>query len=236
MNVRSPKYHDVMKRIEVEMGEAGPGSPLPTERDLADRFATSRTTVRQALAAMAADGRLERVQGKGTFIAEPDRVVVNQLTSYSEDLRSQGREPSSQLLGVVRIKADQEVATALGVSIGAMVHRIERVRLIDGEPLALEVAHLPGDLPRLRAELERCGSLYQTMREVYGRTLTHAKDVVEAGRAAPREAALLNVDVGVPLLIIHRTGFDANEHAMEYTRSAFRGDRFRFAAHSATTP
>ncbi|TNM39817.1 GntR family transcriptional regulator [Nocardioides albidus] len=222
-----------MEQIVELIAEQEPGSPMPTERDLAARFATSRTTVRQALAALAADGRIARTQGSGTFVAEPDRVYVHQMTSYSEDLRSQGRQPSSRILEVTHGRALPDVSAALGLEPGGRVHRVERLRLVDGEPLALEVAHLPGRLPRLRAELERRGSLYETLREAYGVTLARAEDVVETGLASPHEAGVLGVDTGAPMLVIRRTAHDADGRAVEYTRSVFRGDRFRFVARSA---
>lgn len=233
MSTRAPKYHLVMEQIIDLIAELEPGSPMPTERELAVTLATSRTTLRQALAALAADGRIARTQGSGTFVAEPDRVYVHQMTSYSEDLRAQGRVPSSVVLEVSRGPSRPDVATALEIGAGAQVHRVERLRLVDGEPLALEVAHLPGSLPRLRAELDRHGSLYDTLREAYGVSLARAEDVVETGLATPREAEVLGVDVGAPMLVIRRTAHDADGRPVEYTRSVFRGDRFRFVARSS---
>ena len=88
-------------------------------------------------------------------------------------------------------------------------------------------------MPRLRAELDRRGSLYDTLREAYGVALARAEDVVETGLATPREADVLGVDVGAPMLVIRRTAHDADGRAVEYTRSVFRGDRFRFVARSS---
>lgn len=233
MTARAPKYHLVMEQVLDLIAELEPGTSMPTERELAVTLGTSRTTLRQALAALAADGRIARTQGSGTFVAEPDRVFVHQMTSYSEDLRAQGRVPSSVILEVARVKPRPDVAAGLGLETGEEVHRVERLRLVDDEPLALEVAHLPGPLPRLRAELERRGSLYDTLREAYGVSLARAEDVVETGLATPREAEVLGVDVGAPLLVIRRTAHDADGRAVEYTRSVFRGDRFRFVARSS---
>jgi GntR family transcriptional regulator len=233
VTTRSPKYHVVMEQILDLIGELAPGSSMPTERELAVRLGTSRTTLRQALSALAADGRIARTQGSGTFVAEPDRVYVHQMTSYSEDLRAQGRVPSSVVLEVARVKPKPDVAAALDVQAGEQVHRIERLRLVDDEPLALEVAHLPGAKPRLRAELDRRGSLYDTLREAYGVALAQAEDVVETGLATPREAEVLGVDVGAPMLVVRRTAHDADGRPVEYTRSVFRGDRFRFVARSS---
>lgn len=236
MPSRVPKHHLVRERIAALIADAAPGTPVPTERQLAARFDTSRTTVRQALAALSLDGRLERTQGRGTFVAEPRRVLVRQLTSYSDDLRSQGHNPSSRLLGVRTEPADASLARRLQVPEGTPVHRVERVRGVGGESLAHEIAHLVGDLPGLETELARHGSLYLALRGSYGIHLARVDDLVETVLAGPADAALLGVDVGLPMLLIHRTGWDSDDRPVEFTRSLFRGDRFSFVASSAVPP
>jgi GntR family transcriptional regulator len=231
--VKVPRYYAVKTQIAELIDGAPPGTAIPTERELAVRFDTSRTTVRQALSELVVDGRLERTQGRGTFVAEPKVVQVRQLTSYSDDLRQQGKNPTSTVLSVTREAASDAVAAHLDLQPGDVVHRVERLCGVAGEPLAHEVAWLPGPLARLRQELERRGSLYQTMREAYGMTLSRAEDTVETALAGPLDAQLLAVDVGLPMLLIHRTGFDAAGRPVEWTRSVFRGDRFRFVAVSA---
>lgn len=227
-----PKFFAVAEQIEKLIDGAEPGTPLPTERELATRFETSRTTIRQALASLVLDGRLERTQGSGTYVAEPKLVQVRQLTSYSDDLRRQGRDPASTVLDIRRVPADATVAARLAVRPGEPVVRVERIRGVGDEPLAHEVAHLRGPLPRLRQELTRHGSLYAALRETYGIRLARVEDQVQTVLAGPREAGLLGVDVGLPMLLIHRTGWDRDGVPVEYTRSVFRGDRFSFIAES----
>lgn len=233
MEVRVPKHLQVKERIAALIADADPGTAVPTERELAREFGTSRTTVRLALAALSADGRLQRTQGRGTFVAEPRRVIVRQLTSYSDDLREQGRNPSSQVLSVGQAPADARVAERLDVPEGALVHRIERIRGVGGESLAHEIAYLAGELPGLDTELARHGSLYATLRESYGIRLARVEDLVETVMADPEEARLLGMDLGVPMLLIHRTGWGSDDRPVEFTRSVFRGDRFSFVARSA---
>ena len=93
-----------------------------------------------------------------------------------------------------------------------------------------EIAHLPGPKENLGARLEQHGSLYRALRESYGIEITMVEDTVETVLADPHTANLLDVDTGLPLLLIHRTAFDADGRVVEWTRSAFRGDRFRFVA------
>jgi GntR family transcriptional regulator len=234
--MKVPKYYLVKGRIAELVDAAGPGAAIPTERELAERFATSRTTVRQALTELVVEGRLERTQGRGTFVAEPKLVQLRQLTSFSEDLSRQGRRATSQVLDIRRERCDAALAERLGVSAGTTVHRVERLRGQDDDPIAHEVAYLTPSLPRLAAQLATYGSLYATLRQAYDVALARVEDTVETALAGPDEARLLGVDVGLPMLLVHRTGWDAAGVVIEWTRSMFRGDRFRFVARSELEP
>ena len=139
---RVPKYYRLKKHL-LDMTETqSPGTPVPPERTLAAEFDTSRTTVRQALQELVVEGRLERIQGKGTFVAKPKVSQALQLTSYTEDMRAQGLEPTSQLLDIGYITADDRLAGLLDITAGGRVLRIERLRMANGEPMAIETTHL----------------------------------------------------------------------------------------------
>ncbi len=228
--MKVPKYFHVKSQILGLIADLGPGDPVPTERDLAEMFATSRTTVRRAIAELVADGRLVHTQGRGTFVAQPKLMQVRQLTSFSQDLTHEGWRPGSIVLDIAEVPADAEVTARLQVPEGQSVHRVERLRTAADQPIAHEIAHLPGPLPGLAEQLERHGSLYATLRESYGVELAVVEDTVETSVADPQQADLLGCDTGQPMLLIHRTGLDVDGNLVEWTRSVFRGDRFRFVA------
>lgn len=227
----TPKYYTQKLRILDLIEAATPGDPLPAERDLAERFGTSRTTVRQALTELVTEGLIERAQGRGTFVAAPPLITVRQLTSFSEDLS--GARLDSDVLGITREAADAEAAAALALPSAAEITRVDRVRRSDGVALARETALLPGRYPGLAAELARHGSLYRALRERYGVALDAADDEIGTELAEPAEARILGIDVGRPLLVVRRTARAADGTPVEFTRSAFRGDRFRFRASTA---
>ncbi|WP_449279294.1 GntR family transcriptional regulator [Leucobacter sp. GX0328] len=227
----TPKYYTQKLRILELIEHAHVGDPLPTERELAERFGTSRTTIRQALTELVMEGRIERTQGRGTFVAAPPIITVRQLTSFSEDL--DGSRLDSDVLDIGEEPATAEVAEALGVEVGDAVTRVDRVRRRDGAPLARETAHLPGTYRGITAELTERGSLYRTLREAYGISLASVDDEIGTELANPSEAALLGIEIGQPLLVVHRTARAGDGRPVEYTRSAFRGDRFRFRASTA---
>lgn len=228
--MKVPRYYRVKGEILALIADLTPGAPVPTEREIAERFETSRTTVRQAIAELVVDGRLERTQGRGTFVAQPKLMQVCQLTSFSQDLTSEGWRPGSVVLDISEHAAEGQVCARLQVAEGTPIHRVERLRTAADEPIAHEVAHLPGPYPGLAEELESRGSLYSTLRDVYGVVPDVVEDTVETALADPSQAALLGVDTGLPTLLIHRTAWDVDGRPVEWTRSVFRGDRFRFVA------
>lgn len=225
-----PKYYVLKEQILTLIEDAVPGTLIPTERALAEQYGTSRTTVRQAIGELVAEGRLDRTQGRGTFVAPPKVTHVRQLTSFTDDAASQGMTASARILDISEVPADTVTAKRLAVEPGAGVHRVERIRLVNGEPLAHETAFLAGELPDLAANVEVRGSLYSALREDYGIRISEVEDTVETKLAGPEEVRLLDVEMGAPMLLVHRLGLDPDGRPVEWTESVFRGDRFRFVA------
>ncbi|MET8579934.1 GntR family transcriptional regulator [Streptomyces collinus] len=228
---RVPKYYRIKQQV-LEITQAlQPGSAMPAERLLAVRFGTSRTTIRQALQELVGEGRLDRIQGKGTFVAQPKLYRTLQLTSHTEDMRAQGLEPASQVLDIGEIAADAHLADLLGIEVGDRVLRIERLRLASGDPMAIETTHLSGRrFPGLRQWLTTYPSLYTALAEVYGVHLAEADETIETSLSTPREAHLLATDVGLPMLLLSRHSRDADGTPVEWVRSVYRGSRYKFVA------
>ncbi|VXB35772.1 HTH-type transcriptional repressor DasR [Arthrobacter sp. 9V] len=226
----TPKYYLLKTEVLGLIAGLHPGTLIPTERALAEKYATSRTTVRQAISELVAEGKLGRIQGHGTFVAPPKVTHVRQLTSFSDDARTQGLQADSTLLALNVVGSDAEVAAHLELDQGKPVTRLERIRLIDGEPLAHEIAWLPGKLPRFKSNLAKTGSLYAVLSSVYGIRIADVEDTVETALAGPADVRLLGIEMGAPLLVVHRLARDESGAPVEWTRSAFRGDRFRFVS------
>jgi GntR family transcriptional regulator len=230
-NAREPKHYQLKRRLADIAASLPAGSALPGERQLALDHATSRTTVRQALAALVVDGRLDRVHGRGTFVARPKVAQPIALTSYTDDMRAQGIEPATRLLALRYVKADDDLAARLRLPLGARLAYLERLRTADGEPMAVERAYLPAArFPDLRRQLERRGSLYATLEHSYGVRLGRAEETIETALATPQEAALLGVDTGLPMLLLSQLSLDTDERPVEWVRSVYRGDRYTFVA------
>ncbi|GAA3421167.1 GntR family transcriptional regulator [Streptosporangium vulgare] len=226
---RIPKYYDVKRSLLTLTKSLPAGSALPPERALAVRFETSRTTVRQALSELVVEGRLVRIQGKGTFVAQPKVAQVLQLTSYTGNLRTAGLEPDTKILDTSYVTADEPLARRLAINAGGRVLRIHRLRLANGEPMSIDTTHLSARrFPRLRRELEVHSSLYETLYNAYSVRLTDAEEIIETVLATPYDAQVLGVDVGLPMLLLTRHAFDADGNPVEWAQSLYRGDRYKF--------
>jgi GntR family transcriptional regulator, nutrient-sensing system regulator len=228
-DARLPKYYGVKRGLLAFTSSMAAGSPVPGERDLAQRYGTSRTTIRQALAELVIEGRLVRRQGKGTFVAPPKVAQLLELAGYTEEMRARGLNPQTQILDTGYRPADEELALLLGIRPGGRVLRIHRLRLADGEPMSIDTSHLPARrFPGLRRNLERHNSLYETLRVAYDIQLAEAEETIETVLADPHDAALLGVDAGLPLLLLSRHAFDVTGEPVEWAQSWYRGDRYKF--------
>ena len=225
---RIPKYYAVKRQLLELTRTMGPGSLVPPERELALRYGTSRTTVRQALAELVVEGRLLRMQGKGTFVAVPKVAQMLELSGYTEGMRAQGLNPQTVILDTSYIAADDELAVLLGIRAGSRVLRIHRLRLADGQPMSVDASHLSAQrFPGLRRNLDRHPSLYEALATDYGVEIAEAQETIETVLADPRDAPLLRVDVGMPLLLLSRHAFDAAGSPVEWAQSRYRGDRYK---------
>lgn len=228
----APKYQQLRDSLADLIANLPVGAMLPTERELCSTYSVSRSTVRAALGALEHEQRITRRQGKGTFVAQAKIVQSLELTSHTEGMRAQGIIPGSKLLDVRRVIAGAEVGAKLQVSPEAEVLRIERLRLADGDPIAIEAVFLDADrFDGITAALAQNQSLYQLLAAEYDITLASAEETIEVALATEREAALLSLWTGAPLLMFSRSTVDSTGQPIEFVKSLYRGDRFRFKTH-----
>jgi GntR family transcriptional regulator len=227
-DLRLPKYYGVKRRLLELTGVLPAGTAVPPERELARLYGTSRTTVRQALAELVVEGKLLRMQGRGTFVAKPKVAQVLELTSYTEDMRAHGLQPRTVMLDTGYVAAEAELAGFLGIRTGGRALRIHRLRLADGEPMSIDASYLSARrFPGLRRNLKKNSSLYETLASGYGVELAEAEETIETVLAGPEDARLLSVDVGLPLLLVSRHSFDPSGSPVEWAQSWYRGDRYK---------
>jgi GntR family transcriptional regulator len=211
------------------------GDLIPTEEELCERFQVSRITVRRATEELAREGYLVTRQGKGTFVARPKiQRHMPKMKSFSEEMLEEGHQPGSRVLSLRHERADQDVAVKLGLETDSWVWVVERLRLADGEPICLSLAYLslPEHVAFTPLELENQVSLW-TVLEGKGIRMARSEETIQAVGAGSREANLLHVQVGSPLLLVEGTVFSDEEVSIEYHKILNRGDRYTYSVRTS---
>lgn len=226
-----PIYFQLVEKIqkEIEQGSLKPGDVLPSERELADTYDISRMTVRQAITKLVNDGYVHRKKGTGTFVNESkiDQPLQG-LTSFTEDMRERGFIPGNRMLSFQVIEATEYIAAKLGITAGDQIYEIERIRLADDEPMALETTWLPCELITGLTEEVIDNSLYNYIENKLGFSIGTASQVIESSIVNEREMGLLSLPKGAPILLIERMTFLADGRPFEFVKSRYRADRYRF--------
>lgn len=222
-----PKHaqlREILRRV-IER-ELTPGSPIPSERELAQRYGVSRLTVRSAISRLVYEGLLTRVRGKGTFTAAKRMELQLYLMSFTSDMRRRGLVPTTEVLHSGLEKPPQQTLDALGLRDGEPAYRLVRLRLADGVPLAVERGwYAPKRVPGL-LDQDLTRSLYEQLAEHYGIRLTHGRQTVWAEGSDRETARLLGIRAGDPLLVFRRVSSDRGQ-AVEDMTSWYRGDRYQ---------
>lgn len=225
-----PAAEDVRRQLldQIGRGHLRPGERLGAERDLATDLGVSRSTVRQALAALEDAGVVRRVPGRGggTFVRQQkvDRDL-SQVVGVPALLRQQGMTAGSRIVSTGLVAADGPTLSALGLQDGQFCYDVVRIRLADGTPISLEHARLPVDRFPGLLDQPLGGSLYELLQSHFGLVLGEAVEHIEVVTAGEDEASILGTAPGAPLLSITRTTHDADGEPFEFSHDLFRADR-----------
>jgi GntR family transcriptional regulator len=222
-----PKGRALREILEVLVAERAPGSALPSERELAERFGLARMTVRGEIERLTAEGLLYRLHGRGTFVAEPRVAQAGTLSSFSEDMRARGLEPGSIVRSQEATTADGFLAGVLELAPGAELLRLDRVRTADGRPMAIELAFLPTEhFPGVEGVDFTDVSLFEVLAGRFGVRLLDADQRVVAVPIDGEDAAALEVDEDAPGLRFATLARDDAGKPVYYATSLFPGDRY----------
>lgn len=221
------KNEQLREILEAMIRDLPPGSLLPSERSIAERFQVARMTVRRAVTDLAARGLVRTVMGAGTYVAEP-RVAQGTTTgSFSRDMRERGLRPGARVISVRERPATALVADRLRIGEDDPVVTVNRLRTADDVPMAVEQTHLPAARFAGLADLITDDvSLYAVLDEHWDVRVATATHRVSAIGLDETDAALLDVPTGLPSFIVERTAYDAAGDVVEWGRSRYRGDRY----------
>ena len=234
-----PQWRRIERTLRERIHDLAPGDPLPSDTALCDEFGVSRMTARNAMQRLADEGLVVRVPGRGTFVGEATaHRRADRLMTFSHEMSRLGRVATSRVLALEIRPSTPDEAAALGIVASEPVVVVRRVRLADGEPIAVETARL---LRRtagvvLKADLEH-GSLHEVLARG-GHHLRRGAATITAAAASHEDARLLGVRRGDPLLVERRVISDSHGRRLEATESRYPADRYAldvlFEVESAT--
>jgi GntR family transcriptional regulator len=238
-------YQDIVEELRASIldGRLDPGERLPSENELAERYGTSRPTVRRAIALLKAEGLVSTAQGRGVFVrARPHvRLLLSGanfrrhrragLSGFNAQVEEQGQVPEQRLLDVARVTASSEVALRLGVDPDSLVVVRRRLFLVNGEPVALCDSYYPGDWAdgTALAKPERiAGGAYRLIEDPSGpirRALKRSVDELVCRMPTPQEVEALRLAPGVPVVRVIRTVYDSRGNAVEVQETVAAADK-----------
>jgi GntR family transcriptional regulator len=224
-----PLYMQLAQRIAqaIRAGRYQADEALPSERMLSEALGLSRVTARKAIEQLVGQGLVVRKRGSGNYIAPRLEQPLTRLTSFSEELQQRGFHPSSRWLKRALTAVTPDEQLTLGLSNGARVARLERLRLADEVVMAYEVSVLPEQVLPEPAAVE--ASLYAHL-EHSGKAPVRALQHLRALNADATLAQRLGVPTGQAVLHISRVGYLETGQAVELTQSYCRSDHYGFVA------
>lgn len=222
-----PRYYEIEQALRARVAAARPGDAMPSDAELCHEFGVSRMTARNAMQRLAQEGIVQRIPGRGTFVAEqPVHRQAGSLISFSDEMRRRGRRPTSRLLRR-RVRAGGLAETGpLGLAAGADVLELLRLRLADEEPIAIEDSVFASSLAGVLADADlEAGSLFDALVDA-GWVPTAGRASLGARAAGAADARRLAIAKGSPLLVERRLIFDQAGRPLELTESRYAADRY----------
>lgn len=230
MPSRQPLWQQVLADLEARLERGEIADRFPTDRELVEHYGVSRHTVREAVRRLRARGVVERYRGRGSFVRDRQlHQSVGTLYSLFRAVEDRGHEQRSEVLAFDR-RSDREVAGEFGLPHDTDLIRLERVRFVDDEPLAIDTAWLPADVagPVLEADM-RHTALYHELAERCGLRLTAVEEVIEPIVPDDDIRELLGLEEDEALFRIERRGF-VGQRQIEWRVTLVRGRRFAFVS------
>src|ERR671914_855245 len=204
------------------------GAAIPSERQLSAELGVSRLTLRAALEDLAREGYLVRRRGAGTFVSEPKITQELTMTSFTDDMRRRGMRPASRTLELRTSPAGARLGRILHVSPSEPIVIASRLRLADGETMAIETLHVrERHVPGLTAEDLESASFYELLLDRYGIVIAGGTQTIEPTVTDEEESRALGVPLHSPAFRFERVTHTGDGEIVEFVESTYRGDRYR---------
>jgi GntR family transcriptional regulator len=226
---RTPQYLRIYQTLKrrLDDGELAPGSRLAPQRELSREFAVTLMTLRQAIALLEQEGLVVTRHGRGTYVA-PRRALytLGSLRSLAQEMASQGLELETRVLAAGLRPATPAVAERLLTTAGDDVYVVERLRIVAGEPVALQRSHLPGRFGGKLASLDLTErSLYDALAEALHLRVARAQESLGAVSLDAHDSRLLGEKAGAPALLSVRVTYASDGQPVLYDRALLPGSK-----------
>jgi len=234
MPARHEEIADALRRA-IDREEYTVGSRLPAETDLAAQYDVSRGTVRQAVAALTAEGLIGSRQGaRRVVLASRRSQSFAELRSFAQWARAMGREATGQVVAQEYRPATAEDAVRLQLRAGTPVLHVLRVRGLDGEPVLLErTVYADWISPAVEPIEADCPSVTQRLYDDTGLVFAYGEHVIDAVAAGAQDADLLSVRRTSPLLRVRRVTTTREGRPVEWSDDRYRSDAVSFSVHNS---
>lgn len=226
-----PLYYQLKNIIceLIENEEIKENETVPTERELCEYHGISRMTVNKAIASLVNEGLLYRERGKGTFVVKnKEKHQLQNLLSFTEDMKRKGIVIDTKIISFHRKVPTKKMQQDLKLAKQQEVFEITRLRNVDGEPYAIEVAYIPTILcETLTAEMLENNSLYHILETNFDLKFDYGKQTIEPVLVNDYESELLQVKHKTLALMFSRLTYSKKGVPIEVTRSIYRSDRYK---------
>lgn len=226
-----PLYYKLAETIEEQINEGVyvKGEKIPSERELCEIYEVSRMTVRLAIDELVKNGKLEKVQGKGTYVLSKSIVQnLNKVYSYSGEMDKQGKVSSTMIIERKIVEADEKLATKLRVPIGEKLLYIERLRLAENVAIMVEKTWFVYSIVPFLIDIDFTEKgLYKTLDEDYGIKINKAIETFKATQLNANECKLLHCPKNQYGLLVKRVSY-SNDRIICCSSLVSKGDIFEF--------
>ncbi len=228
-SVPIPLYYQISQilRHEIETGKFKPGENIPIEEELQKRFGVSRATIRQAISNLVYSGLLERKRSKGTRVSQGRlEATLVDLASFTNEMMRANENLTTKILDFKHIPPPVPVGEILQLTQEDMVAVMERVRCVDGEPIAVEhwyaaLKYFPDINRKLFKDAGMEQSTYYILMNYYNIKINSALDTVSPVGIEAREAKILNVELGKPALLRTRISYSSDGNPVTYASGIY---------------
>ncbi len=222
-----PLYHQLKQQLRTFAQHLPPDTEMPSESELMEATGVSRATIRRAVTDLGNEGVLRSRRGRRTFVVGR-KVDESSISSFTTIVEAAGRTPSTRVLTFATVAAPDDVRVRLGLEDGALVHAIERIRLVDDVPCMVEHQYLVhAATPRLTEDDVR-GSVYASLDSMFGIRLVDGLETIQAVAASKEIAQQLDVSRGSPILLTARVTLDDTGRRIEFVARYVRADMWSF--------